>query len=346
LQDLELTSGTLVEKNGHAMAQVLVHNPTESPLEFETRCRFQEVEGVASRNSFSLMLPVRAGLEEPDRFIAKVLPRTTVRVENFLPHPVFSGQHRLFVEIHSRGRVQQQAEFPIDVTAGNFPAQDASVVRVARDLLVSPVQLELSLQRGGKRMVPVTIENTSRQKLTVTLSHEQDGEADDWLRIRPDTFELEPGKFAKAMLSVRSGFDIAKNRYAALRIDATPASGTSVGSQTLPVALLARTDESPELHASSIRWVDETHRSALTATFSNHGKRHAELTPRLRLTDGFGRGAVLVGGYGRWLLPGESTEVEFPLTAVPPPGVYQAELLIDRDNQAPEVLISDEVFVP
>ena len=347
LRDLEVKSAELRNQDGHAQARVLVHNPTESPLEFETRCRLRNVEGAVPRQSFSLVLPVRSSLEEPERLIARILPKATVRVENLLPHPVFSGQHELTVELHSRGRVQQRAEFPLEVKSGNFPAQDATVVQVARDLVVSPSQLELSLQSGGKRFVALTIENTSLQRLTVNLSKDLADESQaDWLSVHPTTLEVSPGRRAKALIRVQSGFDVTSNQYAALRVDVTPEVGSSVGSQTIPVALLARTDEQPVLDAGEIRWTDEAFRNTLAVTMTNRGTRHAELNPQLRLTDSFGRAMLLNGGYGKWLLPGESAEVHFPLIAVPPPGTYRAQVVHENGDNEPIVLVAGEVFVP
>lgn len=347
LRDLELTSAALVERDGNAQAHVFVHNPTDSPLEFETRCRFQPAGGAAVKQTFPLLLPVRASLSEPERFVARILPGATVRVENVLPHPVFSGPHVLSVELHSNRRVQQQGEFQIDVTSGKFPAQDATVIRVARDLVVSPSQLELSLRRGGKRMVPVTIENISLQPLTVHLSKAGGAEnALAWFRIRPDTLELAPGKRAKAMVSANSGSDVTRHQYAALRIDVVAETGTSAGSHRIPVALLSRSDQQHDLDASLIRWTDESRRSTLAVTMTNRGTRHAELNPRLRLTDGLGRATVLSGGYGKWLMPGETAEVNFPLIAVPPPGIYRAEVFHGDSNDEPTLLLADEVAVP
>ena len=73
---LQILSGELVEVQGNPKARVWISNPTDSFLEFEVRCRIAIPESHARRDHFSLVLPVRASIEGPERYaVAEHLSR-------------------------------------------------------------------------------------------------------------------------------------------------------------------------------------------------------------------------------------------------------------------------------
>ena len=50
---------------------------------------------------------------------------------------------------------------------------------------------------------------------------------------------------------------------------------------------------------------------------------HIPLEAQLTITDSYGRETQLLGGYGRWLMPGAAGELEFRTKSAPAAGDYR-----------------------
>jgi hypothetical protein len=332
---VKLESGELIEKDGRPMARVWVHNPTDAALEFQMRCVISNPEVGAKRRPFPLVMPIRHSLEEPERLTARILPGSRLRMEDMVPFPVFPGEYTLDVEVLDGSRTATSAQFQVAVEGSPFPAQDASVVQVAPGVTVSPSQIELSLRRGGDRYVPLTVTNESPQTIDVQLAPQAQGEGPfDWLVARPDALRLTPGQTRRALVLLGPNRDDQMHRYAILGARVARESGEVLGEQSLQVALVGRNDAAPKLEVAKIQWDPTGAQPAFMVPVTNSGGLHLPLRGELLLTPEKGTPEHAYAGHGRWLLPGKSDQLRFPLSAPLQPGLYELSLKIETGDHA------------
>ena len=104
--------------------------------------------------------------------------------------------------------------------AGDFPAQDATVVQAARDVTIAPAQIELSLRRGGKRMVPLEIQNLSLQDVQIVITRAEDAEQPaELLVLRPTETTIRAGSQRKILVMMNSTQDFEQNQYVRLNVE-------------------------------------------------------------------------------------------------------------------------------
>ena len=327
---VEIESAELLEEGGFAKARVWVSNPTDSPLEFQTRCRLLRDGSRIGKNTFNVLMQNRTTMEPPDRWDVRILPGARLRLEELMPDAVFPGDHEMEVEIVSNRRSRKKGVFPLTINAGDFPAQDASVVQAARDVSVTPAQVELSMRRRGKRMVPVEIQNLSQQTVNIVVKRvgEDADSLAEWLVVRPTEASIRAGSKRKILVMMKSNQDFERNQYTGLEVEVQSEVGESVGSFRIPVALLARTEEKPELHVQPIEWDGESNPPAFVVPLANSGSMHLPLNATLSMVDAFGRIVEMEAGFGRWILPGTQSELRFRTRFAPPPGEYRCQLSI------------------
>jgi hypothetical protein len=315
------------------MARLFVKNPTDTAMEFSLDCQLFKSDIQAVGKKFGLVVPVRAGQQPPDRFRARILANTRLRLEEFLPHPVFSGNYTLIAELLHEGRVLRKMSFPISIKDGDFPAQDANVVRVAQDITIEPPQVELSLRKGGRRIESISVRNDSLQNVRVKLAAVPlQGDFHTALQLRPDVLELPAGRSRKFIVSVDSKREISEHGYAFAELIVSPEVGEAIGTHRIPVALLTNSDSVAKLVPGEINWTVSNDRAGFSVPVRNTGLRHLPLSGRLSLNDEFGRGFVVDAGYGTWLLPDHTETLFFGFREPPPPGTYQVQVRIDQNE--------------
>lgn len=336
VRELRLENAGLVEQDGRSLVRVFVENPTETAMEFGLSCQMLKSESQAVGKKFGLVVPVRAGQPAPDRYKARILAKTRLRLEEFLPHPVFSGDYTLVAEVTHLGRVVRRLDFPVSIHDGDFPAQDARIVRVAQDITIEPPQVELSLRKGGSRLETITVRNSSLQKVKVNLTPQPlQGSVHTALHFRPDNFELSPGLSRKVVVSIDGNRDVTEHGYAYAELTVSPEVGEAIGTHRIPVALLTNSESTAKLTPESPQWMISNDRSGFSLPVRNDGLRHVALEGRLSLTDEFGRGFVVDAGFGRWLLPGHADEIFFGFREPPPPGTYEVQILLKQTEGEP-----------
>lgn len=325
---LEMESGELVARNGNAVVTVYVENPSGTSMEFQMRTELVSRETKKSYKS-KLYIPVRVNQAGAERYDARILKKTRLRMEGELPQAVFPGDYDMKVDLLYKGRVYKRAEFPVTIQSGDFPAQDATIVQVAKDIGVTPSQIQLSLRRGGSRLESITIENSSQQRVIASLKAKPlAGELCNWLNFRPETLELAPGQKRKVLITLGSKRDFPEHSYAYASIEVRPEVGRAIGTQDIPVCLLTDSESAPELKPSGLQWQPSP--SGFLVPIENVGRQHVPLQARFTMKDEFGRGFVVNGGYGRWLLPGKADQLWFPFVQVPPPGNYNVTIHVDQ----------------
>ncbi|MBC8115500.1 MAG: hypothetical protein H7062_14035 [Candidatus Saccharimonas sp.] len=335
---LVIEGGTMLEVDGRPQAKLFVSNPTESPLEFEMKTRLVSVTGGIVGKEFNLVSPVRSSLAPPERYLARVLPGARVRLEEFIPFAVFSGDYQFEASLMVHGRRFLTAQFPVSASEKDYPAQAAAVAQIANGISASPAQVELSLQRGGERFVSVVIANQSTESYTVNASPlNRDRTPADWFIVRPQAFGLPSGATRKVLISMPATRDPdAPHQYGLLNFGLADEAGEARGSGTIDVGLLARTETNPELNVGNLAWDGAASPPAVVLPLKNKGAVHFPLNARMTLSDAEGHRVRFVAGYGRWLLPGDSTELRFRMKDAIPAGRYTLRIQIDtKEGLAP-----------
>lgn len=340
---MEVQSGELLAENGSALVTVFLNNTTDTAMEFQVRTELVSVENGKSYRS-KLFVPCRRNVDEPERYDARILPKTRLRMEGLLPTAVFPGDYQLNVELLYKGRVLKRSQFPVTIHSGDFPAQDATIVQVAKDIGISPPSLELSLRPGGRRIQSVTIENNSQQAIVATLkSKKYVGDLVDWVNFRPSEIELAPGQKRKVLVTLGRKRDFPEHTYAFATVEVRPSIGQAIGSQDIPIGLLTRSESEPELKFGSLQWQPKPR--GFVFPVKNDGARHAALQAQMMLKDAFGRQLVFGGGYGAWLLPGKESRLTFAMPQMPPPGDYQMTVMMSRGKGLDPIRLSQQITI-
>ncbi|MCA9051663.1 MAG: hypothetical protein KDA89_23155, partial [Planctomycetaceae bacterium] len=335
ISQLEILSGELIEQNGEAGIRVLVRNGTETPMEFHARTELISRD-TGRRIRSPLWVPVRASQPPPDRYRNRILADTRLRLEGTLEEAVFAGDYDLQVEIIHQNQVMKTQAFPVTIRSGDFPAQDAGIVRVARDILVEPPHVELSVRKGGNRIQALTIRNESLQNVIAALQVlPHIGALNEMVTIRPDSVALRPGQQRRILLMLAARQDIEQHAYAFARVQIRPEVGEAIGTQDIPIALLTNSESKPEIRSAELTWFSDDGVSGFQLPIRNLGLKHLALNGKLALRDSFGRGIVLEDGFGRWVLPGGEDRLRFRLRETPPPGTYSVKLEIDLGDDQP-----------
>jgi hypothetical protein len=330
VRQLQLEQAELLEHNGRPLARVWITNPTDGAVEFSLRAVLSNPRYYARGRKFPLVLPIRANLDGPERNVARILAHSRVRMEEILEDTVFPGDHELFVELLDGHRVASKATFPIAIHAGDFPAQDVEIVQAGQGVSLEPGQLELSLGRGGKRFLALTADNSGQAPARVRLIPETlDGQPCEWFAVRPAEFQLEPGRRRTVLVTIGPQRDDTRHRYAALRAFVDP-SDAAAAPRRLLVSILGSADDLPQIEAGDLQW-QPGEPPAFTVPVRNPGKIHAPLTGTLTLTEPRGRSITLSAGFGRWLLPGQTEDLRFPLKQPLPPGLWELRTEISVD---------------
>jgi hypothetical protein len=339
---LRMESGELLEKEGRPMVRVWLHNPTDAALEYQMRCRIGNPDVGAKRTAFPLVMPIRATVEGPERVIARILPGSRLRMEEMVPFPIFPGEYVLDVELLDGAHVVSSAQFQVSVGDHAFPAQDATVIQVAQGVTVTPAQIELSLRRGGDRFVAAEFTNSTPHAVDLQLTPQGLGERPfDWLSVRPNTLRLAPGQVRRALISLGPNRDDQSHRFAAVGARVVNVEGQVVGEQPLTVALVGRNEEGAKLEVARIRWDPTGEKPAFVVPVKNAGALHLPLRGQMVLTEEGGEPEEVFAGHGRWLLPGASDELRFPLKSALKAGRFELKLMIESGDPAAPFTFSE-----
>ena len=343
VRTLELPAARMAARDGNAVIQGYIENPGDTSMEFEVRSTLTSRDN-GKKYVSKLWMPVRSSQPEPDRFRVRILGKTRLRLEGALTEPVFPGDYDLQLELMFQNRVYKKQSFPITIRAGEFPAQDATIVRVTRDISIEPPHVELSLRRGGDRLQSITVANGSQQKVIARISPKPlIGELSNWISFRPDTIELLPGRKRKVLVMLGKKRNFEEHTYAIAQVTVSPEIGEAIGTQDIPVALLTNSDSAPEVTDTGLQWKVTSSTAGFEIPVTNSGQRHLELLGKLTLRDEFGRGFVVEDGYGRWVLPGNKDKLWFAFPQIPPPGTYNVTAEIERGEGLEAVRLNQTI---
>jgi len=332
VKQLQIQSAGLTPRNGSALVNLVIDNPTDTAMEFQVRTQLVSDRTRKALTS-NLFVPVRENQQVPERFRSRILAKTRLQMLGTLKESVFPGSYTLKVELMYKGRVYTRAEYPVEIRTGDFPAQDATIVRVSDEILVEPPAVQLSLRRGGARLQAFTIRNQSQQTVTASVRPQSHiGDLADWLTFRPDTLQLGPGQSRKVLVTLGRKRDFPEHSYAFAQVEVRPEVGKAIGTQNIPIALLTGSESAPDVKPGPRTLGAKDGFVGFEVEVSNDGAMHLPLSGRLQLRDQFGRGFLMDAGYGRWVLPFEKDRLRFRLPRTPPPGNYNVRLQIQQGD--------------
>jgi hypothetical protein len=158
----------------------------------------------------------------------------------------------------------------------------------------------------------------------------------NWLAVRPNTLRLSPGQVRRALISLGPNRDDQTHRFAAIGARVVSADGEVLGERPLTVALVGRSEEGAKLEVAKIRWDPTGEKPAFVVPVKNSGALHLPLRGQMVLTEEGGQPEEVFAGHGRWLLPGASDELRFPLKSALKAGRFELKLVIESgDPTAP-----------
>ncbi len=324
-KSLILDDGRITPFNGLPKVSVIVRNPTSTAFEYQLRTHLRSSPSDHSFDELRMVMPVRAAMESEERYVGRVLPGCSVRMEETLPQNLLSGTYQLEAELLDGGRVISRRTFPIEVDSEDFPAQEIKVKQAGGGIYVSPAQIELSQARGGQRRLAVEIQNTSTSARTISLSAlSAKGTQLTNLIVQPENFTLSAGRSRKVSLTLRTQSNIQQPvEFGVLQIKSADSSQQFDHTGTVPVAIILGQTQTPKIAMEPLRFVADAKYPCFRTVISNQGNAHVPLDAKLHIASEGGQRRLLTGGFGKWLLPGESTNLEFRLDSELTPGNYQ-----------------------
>ncbi|MFO1064412.1 MAG: hypothetical protein U0892_11165 [Pirellulales bacterium] len=332
-RELEIESVRMTPFEGRPRLQAIVRNPTDTTFEFELKAKMRSSPSDRSMKPLHLVMPVRASMENDERYVGRLLPKSRVRMEELLPEAIPGGSYEVEVEMFVRGHSVHRKSFKINVDAKDYPAQEVLIAQLGESLQVSPAQLELSQLRGGNRRVSLLLKNTGSDTKTITLEAlDAEGFEMSTVVVQPKEVTISPGGSRKVsvLLQFQKEPDSAA-KYGKLFIGSRSDKKDFQETRELPLAVLFKKGPPADVTMSGFAVVSVDNYTAIHAKVTNNGNGHVPLDARLTIIGENGRSEQVLGGFGRWLMPGKTDRLEFrldhPLT--PDKYTFRCELKVD-----------------
>lgn len=337
-EKLKLENGALRPVDGMPVATVYLNNPTDSAFEFRVRGSLSGNDDASRKGKpFWFGMPSRANMEEPDRYLVRVLPKSRIRLEAPAALTSSAGQVNLNVAVAGARREALVANFDVTPKPGQFPALESSMARIEPEFSVSPPNILLSQGKGGKQMTTLVFANATSEPRKISFTSKSlDGEAMDQLRLPGEAIVIPPHRSQQVRVMLKTEREAKGARYGYVNVTSENNAGER-SSHELPVAVFFGPPESPRLEMGELEASIDEDRVTYQATVKNVGTGFAPITARLRCTDESGRRAEVGAGFGRWLAPGESHVLSFTPEMKIVGGDCQAILTWQTfENQTPE----------
>lgn len=320
---------------GRPQLSLVATNPTGSSIEYELRGRLRRSANDRSFQQLRLGMPVRSEMETDEKFVGRLLPKSQVQMIGLLPEAVASGDYEVDIDMLVGGRSVQKRTFAVRVNADDFPAQDVIISQAAEGVLVAPTQIELAQTRGGNRRVSISLTNSTKTTKKIDLSAvDRSGQVLTAVSVQPAQVTLPPGGNRKLSVTMRGTTEPSVPvEYGSLRIVTESEDRDYSQSKELPLAVIYRNLSATEVAVDPVVWDDGDRQPRFRVSVRNDGETHFPVDARLTITGSTGYRDLLHGGFGKWLLPGESMWVNFPIDKPLPPGDYVLRLEMQTANQ-------------
>lgn len=288
-------------------------------------------------------MPVRRDVEDENRYVGRILPKSRIRMEELLPEAIAGGHYDVDLELVFDGQVVNRKTLPLDVNSRDYPAQEVLIAQVEDGIQVSPAQIELSRARGGVRRLTMLINNHSREAKKIDLKAIAENQLEiEAAMIQPSTFSLSPSSSRKISISLRSiPGEERKVQYGKVVITSKSSERDYEVTHTLPLALVMDNVPEPEVKLARLQWDPSQPYPGFRIGIENTGDVHFPMQARLLIVDEYGRRVSVPGGFGRWLMPRSSGMLDFRFDQPLSPGQYQLRCEVQRQG---EPLVVDQVF--
>ena len=330
LRKLSIDSAGFVDSNGLPTARVVVTNPTDSTLEFQLESRLTGGTSKQSSRFIHLVSPVMSSLNEPERWTAKIFPQSSINLEAPWPNAVFVGEYQLESRIMSKRRVFSSSNVQVNVGESEFRAQEAYALSVAPGVNVDPAQVGLGQSKEHGRFASVNIRNLSDKVTTFEIAaiEESGGSAANWFVVRPSQFDVRAGSQRKIVVSLGRVNDRTSQKLGFMRIIARDSQGNELGQQNVPVAFFGSGQPVGELTTGDAKLFlanqnvgqqdvnnrdEQASQSSLVLPVTNNTNIPQPISALLSTTDEANNAIRVQAGFGKWLLPGKTTQITFPL---------------------------------
>lgn len=342
-RQIVLEEVSMVPQDGRPKLQTVVFNPTETAFEFQLRGRLRSSPSDRSFKPLRLVMPVRRGVEDENRYVGRILPKSRIRMEELLPEAIAGGHYDVDLELVFDGQVVHRRTLPLDVNSRDYPAQEVLIAQVEDGIQVSPAQIELSRARGGVRRLTMLINNHSREAKTIDLKAVAENELEiGAAMIQPSTFSLSPSSSRKISISLRSiPGEERKVQYGKVVITSKSSERDYEITYALPLALVMDNVSEAEVKLARLQWDPSQPYPGFRIGIENTGDVHFPMQARLLIVDEYGRRVSVPGGFGRWLMPRSSGMLDFRFDQPLSPGQYQLRCEVQRQG---EPLVVDQVF--
>ncbi len=334
LNQLIITQASVITHSGRAMVQAIIENPTDTPFQFEATAKVSGDSVSPRAKPIRLTMPIRFSTQTDERFVARILPKSRIRMEEFIPEAFIDGALTLDIELLDEGRKVLSKKFETQVDAEDFPAQVVANCNVGGGVVAAPAQIELSRVRGGSRMMTFLVKNNSRvnQDVNLKLLGVSSPTLSE-LSLRPDNFQLSPNTTRKVIITLSGNAETDNNRYGYLEVAANAANSDVIKSQKLPIAIVARNGQQASINVSDLQFNSLGKTPAFVTMLANQSETHFPISALLKIDNIQGQRTTIEAGFGRWLMPNESSELRFPLPHALAPGEYSLNCEIETGGE-------------
>ncbi len=318
--ELSIEDAKLTTSKGLPKISVVIRNPSDTAFEYQVKSRLKSSQSPTLK-PIRMTMPIRAAMETEERYLGRVLPKSSVRMEEYVAEPLMTGQYQVEVDLLMQDRVVKQRTFTISADANDFPAQQALLSRAGEDLYAAPVYLEFSQLRGGQRRLTMEFSNTSDKPREMSLEAQTDrGTTMPGVSMAPSTFTLPPRGKRKVSITMHGKKDIQQAiEYGYIIVKNKTADREFSESGRMPVALHFAATPDPQLEMETLYWFEGDKYGSFRTRVTNRGQFHAVLDAQLTIDSESGQRIQIPAGFGRWIMPGQEVDLEFRLENILPP---------------------------
>lgn len=327
---LTIQESGLRSRDGQAYAYAVLRNDLNAVVDLKLQAQLRKKEDRPLGRPFFLHLPVSASDPEPERYRSSILPGATVLLRRKVPEPVLPGTYQMDLSVLHENRTVKQDTLEVKVKEGQFPAQNNVVSRIVSDVTVKPSQIAFSRRPKGDRIQSIKVVNRSDQEINISLAaHERGDESKElsWLTYRPKSFPVPAGQSRSVFMSASGGSDQG-HAYGFLEVTVDPTETLAGGKRKFPISFLSKDELNVSLETKKLQKNTVGSSPALTLPVKNTGNVHLNVRATMTIETDFGDDVKVDGGFGQWILPGDTGQVHFRLEKIPPEGSYPVQITL------------------
>lgn len=336
----------LVPFNGRPKLMAQIINPSDTTFEFEVRAKLRSSPSDRTARAVRLAMPVRESIQNEGRFVGRILPKSRISMVELLPEAIASGKYETDIEIldvTDKEKSLAVKTYSVEVNAEDFPAQEVLIAQLGEDVQVSPAQIELSKISGGNRRVTMLLKNNGKDSKTVEVTAlDSTGLKTEAVMLQPPTFTLPPNGSRKISVTLKSQDDATNaTLYGSLHVQCRSDRKDFNEYRDIPLAIAMKKSPLPDLDMTPVQWIATGKYPCFRSTVSNLGETHYPLEARLSIFDESGNRIMIPAGFGKWLMPGQISKLEFRAEHALRPGKYKLKCELQHGDRP---IVKEQVF--